>query len=277
MTYATTLASVFGKKPIWLYEFTRGSDTQRFTSAAEDYTDGDGVTWTSTPITHTRFRVTGAIARAQTEIVFPQSNTWARQYLEDSGYEDNSLIIYHEFKDKSPQERATKFRGRVIAAKPMLTRLTLLAENRFTELRRKGLSAVIQRPCRHALYHSKDGHGCGLNLADWQVYGTMSALSGNVATVAEAGSQSSGYYSGGIFEWDGKKQLITKHSGTSLTLLGPIPGMAADLSTYGSLSVKIAPGCNLTRSTCLNRFNNLDNFGGFPWADETPYDGKTLF
>lgn len=277
MTYATTLASVFGKKSVWLYEMTRGAETQRFTSAAEDYTDSEDIVWTSAPITHTRFRVTSAIGRAETEIVFPQSNAWARTYLEDSGYEDNTLTIYHEFKDKSPRERATKFRGRVIACKPMLTRLTLLAENRFTELRRKGLSAVIQRPCRHALYHSRDGLGCGLTLADWQVNGTLTALTGNTATVAAAASQSNGYYSGGVFEYDGKKQLIVYHSGSSLRLLGPVPGMVSDLSTYGTLSVKIAPGCNLTRATCLNRFNNLNNFGGFPWADETPYDGKALF
>lgn len=277
MSYATTLASVFGKRPIWLYEFTRGAETARFTSAAEDYTDSDSVVWTSAAVSHTRFRRTGAIERASTDIIFPQSNSWAQVYRDDRGYEDNSVTIYHEFKDKSPRERVIKYRGRVIATKPMLTRLILVAENRFTELRRKGLSAVIQKPCRHALYHSKDGYGCNLNLTDWQVEGTLTAYSNKVATVSEAASQPDGYYSGGILEYDSKKQFIVRHSGSSLTLLAPVPGLLDDLTLYGSLPVDIAPGCTLTREVCNDRFGNLANFGGFPWADETPYDGKTIF
>lgn len=277
MTYATTLASVFGKSGIWLYEFTRDGTTTRLCSAMSNYTDGSAVTWTAAPVTHTRFRVTSALGRAETEIVFPQSYAFARTYLTDLSYSTNTLTIYHEFKSQSPEERVTKFKGRVIGTRPKFTRLTLIAENRFTENRRKGLSAVMQRPCRHALYHSKDGLGCGLNIASFEAAGSVTALSGNVATVSAASSQADGYYSGGVITWNSKRQMIVKHSGSSLTLLGSLDGLSAALASSGSESVTIAPGCDLTRATCNSRFNNLANFGGFPWMTESPFDGRTLF
>lgn len=270
MSYSSLLTSTFGKRPIWLYEFLRDGSTTRLCSARSDYTDDDSILWTSAAITHTRFRTTSAIGRAETQIVFPQSDTLARSYLSDLSYSDNSVTIYHEFKDQSPSARVTKFQGRVIGTRPMFTRITLIAENRFTESRRKALAAVMQKPCRHALYHA----GCGLSIGDFETAGSMTDLAGNVATVTEASGFTGGHFSGGVFTWNGKRQLITKHVGDELTLLGPVLG----LSEAGTpQSVTLAPGCNLTRDTCLNRFDNLDNFGGFPWMDESPFDGKTLF
>lgn len=280
MSYATILASVWGKRPVWLYEFTRDGTTTRLTSSPTDYLDANSITWAAAPLTHTRFRVTGSMERAQTMLVFPQSHALARDYLSDLSYSDNTVTIYHEYRDQSPQARVTKFRGRVIGAKPLLTRITLIAENRFTEARRKALPAVMQRLCRHTLYHeSTDGRGCRVNIAYHQVAGTLSGLSGNVATVSAASGRDDGTYAGGVFTWSGKTQLITRHSGTSLTLLGPVLGMADALDAAGSagLSVSIAPGCNLSRSWCNSEFGNIENHGGFPWISESPFDGKTLF
>lgn len=280
MSYASLLATKFGTSAIWLYEFTRDGTTTRLCAAPTDYTDGNSVVWTASPVTHTRFRITSSIGRAETMFVFPQSNTFARGYLTDLSYGDNTVTVYREFKNQSPEARVVKFRGRVIGTKPMFTRLTLLAENRFTEARRKALHPVMQHPCRHALYHtSQNGFGCRLSISAFQTAGTLSDLTGNVATVSGAASQANGYYSGGVLEWNGKFQLITAHTGDYLTLLGPLDGLAAALVSAGSagVSVDIAPGCDRTRATCSTRFNNLDNHGGFPWMDETPFDGKTLY
>ena len=278
MSYASLLVSKFGTSRVWLYEFTRDGTTTRLVSSPSNYTDPDGVTWTASPVTHTGIRITTVVGRAETELVFPQSNTFARTYLTDLSYGENTLTIYHEFKDQSPTARVTKFRGRVIGTKPAYTRLLLIAENNFTETRRKGLSAVLQRPCRHALYHSKDGYGCGVTLASYQNTVTATAFSSNVLTV-DAISEADGYYSGGIVTYNGANQFITNHTGTSLTLLGPVAGLsdAIDASSPTGVNVSIAPGCDLTRATCNSRFNNLANFGGFPFMSDSPFDGRTLF
>lgn len=292
MSYASILSSIFGKRPIWLYHFQKDGAEVFYTSRGTDYSDtradffdqenfffGEDVfniVWKSTPIYNSALRSTSAIGRAEIDFVLPQTNEWAQSYIGDNGYEDNLVLVYHLFTNDPDLEKSLKFRGRVIASRPMLTRITLLAENRFTELARKGISAVIQRPCRHALYHSRGGLGCNLSIADFETETTLSAISAGVADVPAAASQADGYYAGGVISWNGKRQLITAHSGSSLTMLGPIAGLT-DALAEGSQTIKIAPGCDLTRQTCNDRFNNLANFGGFPWATETPYDGKTLF
>lgn len=292
MSYASILNDVFGKRPAWLYHFKKDGEDRFYTSRSKSYSDPDvdffeqldffqgddalNRIWVSTPIFQSKITSTSAIGRAETTFTFPQTDVWAQSYITDNGYEDNEVMVYHVFLNDGDLEKSLRFRGRVIAVQPALTRIVLKAENRFTELRRKGLSTVIQRPCRHSLYHSRGGYGCGLNIADFEASGTLTALSGNTATVAAASSQADGYYSGGVFTWNGKRQFIVRHTGSTLVLLGPIPGLAA-AQALGNQPVSIAPGCDLSRATCNSKFNNLANFGGFPWADETPYDGKTLF
>jgi uncharacterized phage protein (TIGR02218 family) len=292
MSYSDILDNVFGKRPIWIYRFVKGGEERFFTSRSTDWRDTDADffdqidvfnstdffsnVYISTALFQSSIKNTSAIGRAETTFTFPQTDEWAQSYIEDNGYDDNQVFVYRLFLNDGALEKQLKFRGRVISASSALTRIVLTAENRFTELRRKGISAVVQRPCRHALYHSKGGYGCGLNIADFEAAGTLTALSGNTATVAAAASQADGYYSGGVFSWQGKRQFIISHSGSTLTLLGAVPGLAAAQAS-GNQPVSIAPGCDLTRATCNSKFNNLANFGGFPWADETPYDGKTLF
>jgi uncharacterized phage protein (TIGR02218 family) len=276
MSYASVLDDIFGKRPIWLYEFAKDGEQRFFTSRSSDWTDPDSQVWSSRAISHTAIRNTGVMGRASVDIVFPQSDEWARTYIEDNGYEDNTVQISRVFLNDGALEKSLRFRGRVIYAKPGFTRLILTAENRFTELRRKGINAVFQRPCRHSLYHSQAGYGCGVNIASFRVAGTVTAISLNTLTISAASSYAAGYFSGGVFEWNGKRQFIVSHSGSTIVLLGPVPGFAA-AQAGGNQAVTIAPGCDLSRATCASRFNNLANFGGFSWADETPFDGKTVF
>jgi uncharacterized phage protein (TIGR02218 family) len=293
MSFASILATVFGKRPVWLYRFTRGPSEAFFTSRNESYSEpitdvfdtpdvfNDDVdvftrTWEGIALSQSRIRDTSVMGRAECDITFPQTSTWAQSYLSDNGYANNDVHIFQLFANDGDLEKRRRFVGRVVGTKPTLTRISLVCENRFTEGRYKALAAVIQRPCRHALYNQQGGLGCGAALADFQVSATASGITGNACTVAAASSQADGYYSGGILSWNGRLQLITKHVGTTLTLLGPIDGFAAAVGGSNQ-DVLIAPGCDLSRSTCFNRFNALDNFGGFPWADETPYDGKALF
>ena len=46
--------------------------------------------------------------------------------------------------------------------------------------------------------------------------------------------------------------------GSGLTLIYPAP------LTPGE-TVSLYPGCDHTLQTCHGRFNNAENFGGFPW------------
>ena len=294
MTYAATQATIFGKKPVWIYEFGRDGvytfflrGPSSFTMTPETfYTDdpllGDyafsGVDWDrTTPITHTRFRQTGAIERITTEIVLPGNSQFAQDYFEDLGYEQNSFRLWHGYANDADQEFVLKYRGRVISAKPQWTRIILTCENRITELRSKALSRVMQGSCQNVLYFKPaNGPGCGASLASFQVDATASAITGKAVTVAAAASQANGYYTGGVFEFNGKRQMILGHSGSTLTLLNLIEGLADDIGSGGA-AVKIAPGCNRSRAHCNDRFGQINNYFGFPWMDQNPFDGRNIY
>ena len=292
-TYDTLVATVFGKFPLFLYEFERGGVTTRLVGGPQDYTDTDAVTWTKSSITHSRPKITSALERAETFLTFPQSDAFARTYLGDLTYEDNKVTVYREFKDQTPPARVVKYQGRVVSAKPMFTRLTLTMENRFTELRRKGVSLVMQRSCPHALYHSRGDFGCRLNINRWLHGVEVSAISGNEITIdsttnsTETAENNTGnqiitagadWFNGGVFKWDGKQQMIVRQEANVFRLLGPVPGLADAITAAspGTLSAQAAPGCDRTRNHCAFRFQNLNNFGGFPEMDESYSDGRQL-
>jgi len=291
MSYSAFNALVSGKRPVWLYYMRKGATEVYLTSSGEDFNaatpdffigddffaeeDGDAFTqiWTATPMTRTAIRVTSAIGRAEVKIVMPQSHEFARLFIGDPGYEDNEVVIYHTYTNDPDAEVVTKFRGRVVETRAFWKTITLACENRFTAMRNKALPEVVQRPCRHALYNQ----GCNLNIADWEIPGTATDYTAPVLTVTEAGEQADGYFSGGIVTWNGNRQFIIKHSGTSLTLLAALPGLSDDIDASGSSYVSIAPGCNLSMATCKDRFDNLDNYGGFPWMSDSPWDGRNPF
>ncbi len=84
MTYQILNSLRWGKRPIWLYQFTlpNGNDIFR-TSALATYTDPDAIDWDPMNVAHTRIRKTSVGERAQTTLIFPATDTVAQLYLDD--------------------------------------------------------------------------------------------------------------------------------------------------------------------------------------------------
>jgi len=270
MSFAAISALISGKKPVWLYLLRKGAEYRYFTSRGTDFVGPGTDVFAQTDV----FGDTNTDEFSpEVKLVFPQSNEFARLFLSDPGYDDNEVQIFQTFEDDPDAEIVCKFRGRVVDTRAFYKTITLAAENRFTTFRRKALVDVIQRPCRHALYHG----GCGLNIADFQQPATVTGLSGNVATITSSPSQADGYFSGGVLTFGTQQQFIVKQVGSSFTLLAPVPGLADEIATNGSASVQIAPGCDLSMATCEDKFDNLANYGGFPWLTDSLYDGRNPF
>ncbi|WP_420584898.1 phage BR0599 family protein [Ruegeria sp.] len=200
----------------------------------------------------------------------------AQNIAADEGFSETEVTIYKTFSNDPDGELVRVFVGRIRGIEQKWARYELICENDFTAFNAKALGQVVQRPCRWAHYHT----GCTLNLADWQVPGTATALSEDVVTVTEAALQPDGYYSSGVIQFGTGMAMIRAHAGTQLTILGVLPGLADEITTNGSASVQIAPGCNLsddlTTGDCHNKFNNLLNFGGFSKLSENPFDGRRI-
>jgi uncharacterized phage protein (TIGR02218 family) len=135
---------------------------------------------------------------------------------------------------------------------------------------RRGSNATASR---HALY----GRGCRLDIEAFFVTGTASARSGLTVTVAEAALQADGWYRGGVLRHAGLLGFITSHAGDALTLAGRMQELEAAIDSGAAVPIDIAPGCDLRRATCKNKFDNLLNHGGFPdIPGRNPFAGASI-
>ena len=288
MTYSAIHNLLSGKRPVWLYKIDFDGAWTRYASSASGYDQDDHdifdfndifetadlfvLHWAASPISHSRIERTTELEKATVRLVLPRTDPIIQAVRDSLGWNEASVSILHTYKNDPDAERQIRFLGRAVGVTTGIVAATLDCEHSLTTTRRKALSAVVQRPCRHALYHT----GCGLSLAAFQVAGTATAVAGNTITVTEAAAQADGYYAGGIISFNGRLMMITKHAGTAITMVSALEGLAAEIAGAGSADVLIAPGCSLTMATCASRFSNLDNFGGFPWIDENPFDGRRI-
>lgn len=280
MTFAAIAQLISGQRPFYIYLFRKGGVEYRYTSLPSDLTRSvagvTGTIWTAAPIFHGTIPYSSDSARSEFPITLPLSDAFARSFLAPVGLEPATVTLWKGFLNDPDAELVVQYKGSVLGAKPSEGgTISITCMSDISGLRRKGLTAVIQRPCRHGLYHG----GCGLALAAFQTDASLSAITvdGLTLTVSAAAAQASGYFRAGILEWNGAREMIISHTGASLRLQTPVPGLVEAFAADGAQAVKIAPGCDLTRTTCATRFGNLTNFGGFPWISDNPFDGRSIF
>jgi uncharacterized phage protein (TIGR02218 family) len=109
--------------------------------------------------------------------------------------------------------------------------------------------------------------------AHWSV-ATVTGISGLVLSVDALADKP---YAGGFVEWvdgDGnaERRFIRDFSGTDLTLTQPFQGIAVDDE------VTVSPGCDHTMATCDEVYDNLPNYGGFPFIPQkNPFGGNPVY
>jgi uncharacterized phage protein (TIGR02218 family) len=117
---------------------------------------------------------------------------------------------------------------------------------------------LYQRSCLHTLYDS----GCTLAKASFSTAGTVGA--GSTALVINWSGANANFVQGSIAFSSGANANIAATvtaavAGTSLRLSRPLDEVPAAGDAFS-----VAYGCDHQLSTCLAKFNNVDNFRGFP-------------
>lgn len=105
---------------------------------------------------------------------------------------------------------------------------------------------------------------CQVNLTPLTVTGTVSSATDRARFVGNTSGSGSQWYRFGVVTWltglnAGLRMEVKSHSGTSLELFLPMPYQIQNGDTYS-----IYPGCDKLKATCISKFNNIDNFQGFP-------------
>lgn len=232
-------------------------------------------------VSHSEVEVKEDMARANLDVTFDLNNPVARRWMKDSVEAIVTLTVWQVDED---DDSYVIWKGRLTGTRPNGPQIKLTFDSIYTSLARPGLGARYQRMCRHSLY----GRGCKVAKSLHAVAGVPSAVAGRTVTIPEASAYPNGFFATGMIETpDGALRFITGHQGSQITLMRPMESLSKYFANqgyglnygavYGGLQVKLYPGCDRSRQTCNDRFNNLSNYGGFDWIPViNPFAGSSI-
>jgi len=268
MTYNAYETSLDLGTPVELFEFIQGLQRWNYITGATPIVRL-GQTYTPMPVRRDRIKQTNDIFKDSLKVTFPRDDAFASQFLGFAPEEVTTLTVLRGHYGDPDNEFIVYWKGRVVGAKASGNEITVECESVFTSIRRPGLRARFEYGCRHALY----GARCGVNREAYKLEGAVTAIAGGLnVSVAGASLSPNGYYTGGMLVAPGGgSRFLVAHTGDVVTLNRPLASLA------GGQVVAIYPGCDHLRTTCLNKFGNLDNFGGFPFIPQrNPFDGSSI-
>ena len=151
--------------------------------------------------------------------------------------------------------------GRVLGVSWSANGARMECESASVSLARNGLRQLYARTCTHVLYDSL------CKAVPVPVPNAVFNVAGSTLALAP-GSMVPGEFSGGWLESPSgeKKTMIVGNTDTNVTLL-----LLADFSVGDP--VRLYRGCDKTMGICSARFNNLPNYGGFPFIpNKNPFN-----
>lgn len=243
--------------PIELYEFQYGPVTYRYTSADEDIVVAGVGTYTSLPCGRQKIEnnqdsgktpVTFQISRKAeiTDVFIASPPTTVIEFtVRRFHYGDDERIIY--------------WFGRVVNVKYYEDTVEFRCESIQTSMKRPALRRFYQPSCPHVLY----GAECAVPENDFRVNTIVESISGLNIVSSVFALKPDQYYRGGYIAISAaptsEYRFITNHVGNTITINLPSPKL------FQGTPLTISPGCDHTKATCKNKFNNLNRYGGFPY------------
>jgi hypothetical protein len=262
---ASRETSVELNRPLEIFEFQNGNDFYRLTSS-EVAVEFGGSTYTPAAMDRGNIGRSGEAEQTTLEVRLPTTSTLASLYLGIQPANRTTLTLRRVHQLMSPSTAITLFRGFVTSARFNDEQATLLLKP-FNELFQREMPRyTYQGLCNHILY----GNACGIIETDPpnQLTAQVTAFvetDGSVVTVTGAGAVADNKspqqaFKGGFARLTdfSDYRLILDQDGDTITLLLPFR-----TNILGS-DIVLQRGCDKTVQTCLDKFNNVPNYGGFP-------------
>lgn len=259
MVYDTTEKSLESGQPVEVYEITLGSTIYRWTSAEDDQVVG-GNTFTPEEIVRTNI-VQGKEDRDNTvELVVTSSNPVAQEYITLPPATSGEVTITRFHRGDAVST--------VVVWKGTIQTVTFSEQNEKAKIFCRpdlGSSRPVPRrtftvQCPYHLYSTE----CTVAEGSFRHTDTVSAVStdGKTLTVANLSGNGADWAVSGIVVFGTDKRMIISQSGDNIVLHAPFR------SSPSGQSVDVQAGCDHSAATCKSKFNNLPNFGGFPFVPE---------
>jgi len=271
MAFDTLEISNHGGQPIHFYELRWGNTEWFYNSSPRDLDltlNGDTETYLAAPIIDEGITV-GGENPADLRINLAEDLPVVDLFRGTPPSENVRVTVIRKHHDDT--ESTVFFVGKVNNVKrDGKGKATLFCS--IGKQRRGGLRLTWSRTCPHVLYDRQ----CRLDRELFANAATISAISGNGFTVAVEPNPTVGYFDGGIIAWDadgmGTLEQRAIEKGTSTTefvIFGRADGLGV------GQAVTLYPGCDRISSTCQDKFNNLENYGGITqMPGESPYDSN---
>ena len=267
--YSTADQSTESGQPVYLYVLTNDLGTYRYTSREKEVVY-DEETYTPEAISHSAISNSGDMTKDRLDINFPITNDAARDLMIGNSEQPSSITVLRGHSTDNDFEFIVYWKGRVTTVVANGASVKMECESIFTSLRRYGLRARYQKTCRHNLY----SESCGVNKEDFKVEGEASALDDLILTIAVADDFDDGYFVGGYISFNGITRRIVAHEEDQITISRIIESLR---DAEFPVVIDLYPGCDKLRQTCNDKFDNLINFGGFPWIpNRNPFGGSSI-
>lgn len=262
--YFTLETSVQNSRPVEIYSFRQGGGAfLNYTSAEQPIVVG-GTTYTPVPIKRTTPQKAKEISQTRLEITMPSDDVLLdpfRSILSAVRLDVTiSRVQLFEGSPAGPSTVYVVFKG-YVASVVFNDEEASLELHPFNErFRREMPRYTYQSLCNHELYDAR----CKVVEGFFDYSGLVSGVNGNLITVNGASGAGATAFVGGFIRTlagDNWRQILAQ-DGDTLTLLIPF-----NTVVIGTTMV-LQQGCDHSLSTCLSKFNNVVNFGGFPYVPE---------
>lgn len=270
MAFEEREVSIQDGEPIELYEFMLYGQKYRFTSASEDYTF-DSQTYLAATISHDEFEQTSEVPKNNITLQVPHDFTMLEFYENVPPSDVILLTIFQTHRGDG--DSAAVWVGRVINGLRKESGGELYCENVYTSLRRQGLRRTYGRLCPHVLY----GPACKAQDTAFRITVQLDSVGGSIITSSVLASYPDDRFAGGLLEWEQtpgriERRGLKSHVGNTAVMTHPIPALT------GLVDVYLYPGCKHNRPDCNDFFDNIENYGGFPFGQrQNPMGNTSVF
>lgn len=266
-TYDELEQSGSDSRPVEAYEFVGSFQTYRYTSsdrivniAGNDYA----------PIAITRSRLQAGTHEDENlslDLEMPFDIDVVRDYAFAETPPSLELTVYRQ----QPSAVGTNFviywKGKVRGFTVTDRKAKIQVPSVFSLALQGELPNVYyQTPCNHTLYSGR----CGVLAADHGFAATIQAVLGTAITLTTSPTTTNDLAAGEIVnDRNGERRMILANSGNSVDIgyafVDLIPGD----------TVMLYRGCNHSFETCRVKFDNVINFGGYPYIpSDNPFEGE---
>ena len=264
MTYDERERSRYSGQPVEGFRFVQGANVWLYTSADREITLPIG-TFAPEPITRTPLDFSQEDTGESMEFTVARTNPVAALFIGDVPSSPVWVTAYRAHRGDET-EAVAFFTGKVTRARFVESEAVLVGTGLNTVLSRAVPILKMQTPCNHVLYSAE----CGANPTASRDSVTVTTVDGATVTSNDFALRPDQWFRGGRLQTsEGETRFIADHVGDTLKLISPLPGLE-------SLAVVWAYwGCDHLETTCLDKFEQLDNHLG--WSrlpSRNPFQGS---